>query len=421
MIWRRTDRRSSTRGGLIASTVAHTVLLLLLGLFAGRQARLVSDADELTEITYIEAHYGEDVAAKVKLKALARRSLLEKPAGPGIATESAFKPQTVTPEPARPAARPAMAEAPAPSVEPAAKPQLLATPAPLDGKAYQQDQKITVDSAASRRGAVVPVTDAPSPRAPVAADAVAFSPPAANLQSRRGKLVIVDEPLPAGSAAAAASIGDVAGDLGGGDLDQARSRQTLVATLLPAAGEGSGPAGAGGRGVLDVDGPSGTGGSETGGRRTILDYGSGGGGRGASLAGTGQRLTPALDSRAIVAQEQADVDGDIANVAEVQPAGQGVSMSITGQIQGRQILRSAAPTYPEQARRRGWEGVVAVHFTVLADGRVKDNMYLEQGSVHRDLNRSAMDALKQFRFAPLPPDRAAVEQWGVITIIFRLR
>ncbi len=76
--------------------------------------------------------------------------------------------------------------------------------------------------------------------------------------------------------------------------------------------------------------------------------------------------------------------------------------------------------YSDQARRKGWEGVVAVHFTVLADGRVKDNMYFEQTSVHRDLNQAAMAAIRKFRFAPLPADQAAVEQWGVITIVFRL-
>jgi hypothetical protein len=32
----------------------------------------------------------------------------------------------------------------------------------------------------------------------------------------------------------------------------------------------------------------------------------------------------------------------------------------------------------------------------------------------------ALNAIKQFRFASLPADQAAVEQWGVITIIFRL-
>jgi TonB family protein len=47
-------------------------------------------------------------------------------------------------------------------------------------------------------------------------------------------------------------------------------------------------------------------------------------------------------------------------------------------------------------------------------------MYFEQTSVHRDLNQAAMQAIKQFVFAPLGGDQAAVEQWGVITIVFRL-
>ena len=109
-----------------------------------------------------------------------------------------------------------------------------------------------------------------------------------------------------------------------------------------------------------------------------------------------------------------------------QPAGdvdldaKGVGMTISGQISGRKILESVAPEYTAKARQKGWEGVVAVHFTVLADGRVKDNAYFEQSSVHRDLNQMALKAIKKFRFAPLPSDQAAVEQWGVITIVFRL-
>ncbi|RKZ16195.1 hypothetical protein DRQ50_06530, partial [bacterium] len=55
------------------------------------------------------------------------------------------------------------------------------------------------------------------------------------------------------------------------------------------------------------------------------------------------------------------------------------------------------------------------------DGRVKDNTYLEQSSVHRDLNQMALQAIRKFRFAPLPAEQSAVEQWGVITIVFRLR
>ena len=122
----------------------------------------------------------------------------------------------------------------------------------------------------------------------------------------------------------------------------------------------------------------------------------------------------------VVAQPKAQAKPRQA-VAEVKLEAKGVNMSITGQIQGRKILQSAPALYTAKARKNGWEGVVAVHFTVLADGRVKDNMYFEQTSVHRDLNQAARNAIKKFRFAPLGADQAAVEQWGVITIVFKLK
>lgn len=77
-------------------------------------------------------------------------------------------------------------------------------------------------------------------------------------------------------------------------------------------------------------------------------------------------------------------------------------MTISGQISDRKVVASAMPVYSDAARKARWEGVVAVHFTVLPDGRVKDDMYFDQTSAHRDLNRAAMDAVeREFRFEPL--------------------
>ena len=137
------------------------------------------------------------------------------------------------------------------------------------------------------------------------------------------------------------------------------------------------------------------------------------------LLSTRQRIAEPPTTKAIVADNSPASPGQGA-VAEAKLDGKGVNMSISGQIQGRKILKSVPPLYSATAKKKGWEGVVAVHFTVKADGRVKDNMYFDQTSVHRDLNKAAMAAIKQFVFAPLGSDQAAVEQWGVITIIFRL-
>jgi protein TonB len=180
---------------------------------------------------------------------------------------------------------------------------------------------------------------------------------------------------------------------------------------------GSGGGKAGGKGVVDVTGPSGTGGKGSG-RKTILNYGSGSGGRGGGLSGRGRLAEP--EPTASIVKQAAPAAEPKQAVTEVAVDGKGVGMTISGQISGRKILKSVTPQYTARARQKGWEGVVAVHFTVLADGRVKDNTYFQQSSVHRDLNQMALTAIKQFRFAPLPADQAAVEQWGVITIVFRL-
>jgi len=98
--------------------------------------------------------------------------------------------------------------------------------------------------------------------------------------------------------------------------------------------------------------------------------------------------------------------------------GNGVSMSITGEISNRRILKSVPPEYSALAKSKGWEGVVAVHFTVMPDGKVKSNMFFEQTSAHRDLNKAAMEAIKRFKFEPL--EGSLQEQWGIITIMFKL-
>jgi len=156
------------------------------------------------------------------------------------------------------------------------------------------------------------------------------------------------------------------------------------------------------------------------GRRTILDYGNGNGG---GLRGRAGGDALATDRGAVepTTKTQEDAQSRIADTAATELNSQGMDMSISGQISGRKILEVVAPVYSRSAKQKSWEGVVAVHFTVLPDGRVKDNLYLEQSSAHRDLNQSAMAAIRKFRFAPLAGDDSQVEQWGVITFVFRLK
>ena len=110
----------------------------------------------------------------------------------------------------------------------------------------------------------------------------------------------------------------------------------------PGAGAGrrSGAAGAG-KGVLDVDGPSGSGGGQEIGRKTILNYGQRRWRRWRrSLEPAAPRIVePAADSDIVA---EAATAQPAQQVAEVKLDGKGVNMTISGQIQGRKILKSVA-------------------------------------------------------------------------------
>lgn len=434
MMQQHIDRAAQTGGGMTASVVIHAGLLLLLVLVAGGKAAQNYIENELTEIAYIEARYGEDVAAKVKLKEPPRRP---EPPGRGVATDSAMKPaEPASPEPPRPEpkalTRPqvpvtqpvkrqevAVADVTVPTVQTKVQPKTLAQAPQLEAKAPRPANRKVIDASKLKGTALAQkLDDVAAPARAVARPQGQFKPQEGGLKAKSGAVALGNEVAvgSVGTKRSGAVVEAPGAVASGGGLKQ-NSRATYQAPEAALAPAGSGGGKAGGKGVLDVDGPTGGGGASKGGRKTILNYGSGSGGRGGSLAGRARLAEPEATTEIV---KQTAAEPESRQVADVKLEANGVGMTISGQIKGRKILKSVAPKYTELARRKGWEGVVAVHFTVLADGRVKDNGYFEQTSVHRDLNKMAMEAIKQFRFAPLPAGQSAVEQWGIITIVFRL-
>lgn len=425
MIRRGVSRRASTNRGFGVSAAVHVLLLLLLGVMGSRGSRTQARED-LTEIAYIQARYGEDIAAKVKIKT--------RPAPPaqesgdqGLRTRSAVKAPASSSTPPTPPRRDLLAEAPAP---PSAAMQVraLVEPERLKTRTLHPAVQPIVQGDALRSH-LAQASDARPVAAPTGA--AAYLAEGERLVGRQSAALEdaefdVGEDTGGGLALYVPSGGLAEGNPGltGGSLAPGtRIYQGSVSGLRPApSGAGRG---AGASAIAEVAGPTASAaGNESSGRRTVLDYGRGAGaGNGAGGLGGGRRqLAEAPASRTIVAQsDAAKPKAEIDEGKAVSLGGKGISMTISGQIQGRKILQSAAPQYSAQARRNGWEGVVAVRFTVLPDGRVKDNVLLAQSSAHRDLNQSAMEAIRQFRFAPLPAGEPAVEQWGIITIIFRLK
>ena len=74
-----------------------------------------------------------------------------------------------------------------------------------------------------------------------------------------------------------------------------------------------------------------------------------------------------------------------------------------------------AIAYPATARRMGWEGKVVVSFQILPDGSVRD-VRVVQGSGHADLDRGAVDAVRNA--SPFP--RSPVEAKVITPVVYRL-
>ena len=94
--------------------------------------------------------------------------------------------------------------------------------------------------------------------------------------------------------------------------------------------------------------------------------------------------------------------------------------ALAGPAADRPIRSYIMPEYPEWAKSEGVEGSVTLGFVVMPDGRVKANVMVHRTSGYEDFDRRAQEALRLWRFEALSSG-SAQEQWGTITMHFRLR
>lgn len=89
-------------------------------------------------------------------------------------------------------------------------------------------------------------------------------------------------------------------------------------------------------------------------------------------------------------------------------------MSITGPIMTREILNMIEPEYPSWAKERGLKGTVEVMCMVLPSGEVATPV-IWLTSEWSELDRSVLQALRDWRFEPVPSKEV---QAGIVRIIF---
>ena len=79
-------------------------------------------------------------------------------------------------------------------------------------------------------------------------------------------------------------------------------------------------------------------------------------------------------------------------------------------------VRMVAPEYPSELRRDGLGGVVTIACTIDEQGNVKDITI--QKTTNEGFNRSALNALKKWKFKPARLDGVAVAQKVTIPLKF---
>jgi TonB family protein len=78
------------------------------------------------------------------------------------------------------------------------------------------------------------------------------------------------------------------------------------------------------------------------------------------------------------------------------------------------------PLYPQEARRRGYEGEVVLKVEVLTSGRV-GKIEIKKSSGYALLDRSALTTVKQWRFIPAKKNETPIPLWVNIPIKFQLQ
>ncbi len=183
--------------------------------------------------------------------------------------------------------------------------------------------------------------------------------------------------------------------------------------------------GAGAPATIQLSGTGGTGNAPTGATRgSVLQdrAGAGGGGFGGrgfgGGSGRGGGIGGGIEG---IPSAAADLDKQLGSSSG---GGGGMAKSkkafeIAGPLNNRPILHKVIPQYPAWAEEQGIIGSVRIWFTVTSDGSVRSNMRVTKTTGYPELDKLALDALKQWTFA-VSSGGEDTSQWGIITFTFSL-
>jgi len=96
------------------------------------------------------------------------------------------------------------------------------------------------------------------------------------------------------------------------------------------------------------------------------------------------------------------------------------TLQFDASVQMPKVVKQVAPKYPDSARKRGATGIVLVRALVTKDGAVGRALVPKGKGVAPDLDRAALDAIRQWTFEPAKKNGKPVDVYVVIPVKFAL-
>ena len=91
---------------------------------------------------------------------------------------------------------------------------------------------------------------------------------------------------------------------------------------------------------------------------------------------------------------------------------------VDGKVMAQNLRYKVSPIYPKEARQNSIQGVVKLHAIIAKDGSIQ-NLQVEEGDPL--LAKSAVEAVKQWKYEPVINNGAPVEVDTTIFVVFQLR
>lgn len=146
-------------------------------------------------------------------------------------------------------------------------------------------------------------------------------------------------------------------------------------------------------------------------------YGSSARGGGSIQLAQAAPVRPRRDAVLPVVVEKKPARAVQVKIAEIKSA----PLEISGPLEKRTVLAATVPPYPAWAKEQNIEANVVLRFYVDPAGRVLPNLFVTQTSGYAALDQLCKDHVQQWLFGPLPAAEKQSDQWGEITIRFRLQ